>query len=131
MPEIDKLNFVMGMNTQGMTRGGTAITRVFGKMNVKFKAVLGTVGLLTAVFLGFTSKAIKAASKFEDSWNEVRTLLDETKTDSKALREEVLRLSVAVGRPPEEVSRGLYQVVSAGVTDAADAMFVLEVATKA
>lgn len=131
MPEIDKLNFVMGMNTQGMARGGTAITRVFGKMDVKFKAVLGTVGLLTAVFLGFTAKAIKAASKFEDSWNEVRTLLDETKTDSEALREEVLRLSAAVGRPPEEVSRGLYQVISAGVMDTADAMFVLEVATKA
>ena len=131
MPEIDKLNFVMGMNTQGMTRGGKAVTRVFGKMDNRFKAVLGTVGLLSAVFIGFSIKAVKAASKFQDAFNEVRTLIDETTTDSKALSEEVLKLAVNVGRPPEEVSRGLYQVISAGVTDAAEAMDVLEIATKA
>ena len=131
MAEIDRLNFVMGMNTAGMTRGGAVVSRVFGRMDTKFKAILGTVGVMGAVFVGFAVKAIKAASEFEVAWNEVRTLLDETKIDSEALKDEVLDLAAAVGRPPEEVSRGLYQVVSAGVSDTADAMHVLEVATKA
>ena len=131
MAEIDRLNFVMGMDTAPMARGGTAVTRVFGRMNTKFKAVIGTVGLLSAVFVGFAVKAVKAGTKFESAWNEVRTLLDETTTDTVALRKEVLRLADSIGRPPTELSQGLYQVISAGVSDTADAMHVLEVATKA
>ncbi len=127
----DRLNFMIGMDSSQFRSGAKGILARFGAMSVASKTLaIGIIGIGVAAIAGF-SKAIKAASEFEDAFNEVRTLIDESTTDTKALSKEVLRLAKAVGRPPEEVSRGLYQVISAGVTDAADAMFVLEVATKA
>lgn len=131
MASIDRLFFELGIDPSGMRKGATQAQGIFGSLSKRAKIAIGVLGGFTAVFAAIGAKSVAAASKFQDAFNEVRTLIDETTTDSKLLRREVLKLSAAVGRPPEEVSRGLYQVISAGVTDAAEAMDVLEIATKA
>jgi len=127
----DRLNFMIGMDSSAVSAGRTSILKSFTQMSTGAKAVVaGIAGIGIAAVAGL-GKAVSAASKFQDAFNEVRTLVDESVVDTKALSESVLDLAAAVGRPPDEVARGLYQVISAGVTDASDAMEVLEVATKA
>ncbi len=128
---VDRLFFELGIDPSGMRRGATQAQGMFSSLSKRAKITLGVLGGFTAVFAAIGVKSVAAASKFQDAFNEVRTLIDETQTDSEFLRKEVLKLAAVVGRPPDEVSRGLYQVISAGVTDAAKAMDVLEVATRA
>lgn len=128
---IDKLFFELGIDPTGMRTGAAKAQGIFGNISKRAKITLGVLGGFTVLFTAIGVKSAAAASKFQDAFNEVRTLIDETEVDSKALREEVLKLAATVGRPPSEVSRGLYQVISAGVTDAAEAMDVLEIATRA
>ncbi len=128
---VDRLFFELGIDPSGMRTGAAKAQGIFGSLSKRAKITIGVLGGFSVVFAAIGAKSVAAASKFQDAFNEVRTLIDETTTDSKALRREVLKLSAAVGRPPDEVSRGLYQVISAGVTDAAEAMDVLEVATRA
>lgn len=129
--EIDRLNFVMGIDQRGVAVGRKKILASFSQISARAKITAAAVVGIGAAFIIAATKAATAASKFEDAFNEVRTLVDETTIDTAALSEEVLRLSEQVGRPPEEVARGLYQVISAGVQDASEAMRVLEIATKA
>jgi len=131
MASIDRLFFELGIDPSGMRTGAAKAQGIFGSLSKRAKVTIGVLGGFTAVFAAIGAKSVAAASKFQDAFNEVRTLIDETVTDSEKLRAEVLKLAAAVGRPPEEVSKGLYQVISAGVTDAAEAMDVLEIATKA
>ncbi len=73
------------MDSSQFKSGAKGILARFGAMSSASKALaIGIVGIGVAAIAGF-SKAIKAASDFEDAFNEVRTLVDESTTDTKAL----------------------------------------------
>lgn len=78
----------------------------------------------------FLRRGIGNAIEFRKIMAEVSTIVDTSTTSMKALSKSVMELSKRTGKGASGLAKGLYQTISAGVTDAAKAMKVLEVATK-
>ena len=95
------------------------------------KTPIGMLGAFGAAAVLAGAKATKMASELELAMREVSTLLPQTVEDMGELRDAVIELSTRVPAPPVQLTKGLYQVISAGVTDTAEAMDVLEISTKA
>ena len=73
--------------------------------------------------------AINEAVKFEKAMAEVSTLVGDT-TDMDALTQSVRDLSIEYGAAPIETAKALYQIISAGASDAASQMALLHAANK-
>lgn len=128
---VDQLFWDLGANTVPLVAG-------VGRAQKAIKALAASVltlkgGLIALGAIGALAflKATSAAAKLDKPLREVSTLLPQTVEDMKGLRDEIVALSTRVPQPPEQLTKGLYQVISAGVTDAAEAMMVLEVAATA
>lgn len=104
--------------TKGMEKQALSLSNVLGKTLA--------IGALGALAIGF-KKTVDAAGKFEKSMANVATLVDTAVVDVNELSEAVLEMTTVVTKSADDLSAGLYQVFSAGVTDAAEAMQVLEV----
>lgn len=106
--------------TEGLGGGLARLT------NPLVLATGAVVGLGLAI-----SSAIDEGRKFQKAMAEVSTLVDTSKVNMEELGEKTLEMSKRLGAPAVQLAAGLYQTISAGVTDAAEAMSVLEVSTKA
>lgn len=129
--EIDQLFWSLGANTAPLVAG---VGRAKQSIASLAKNVLSLRGGLIAIgtigALAFL-KATSAAAKLDKPLREVSTLIPQTVEDMGELRKEIIALSTRVPQPPEQLTKGLYQVISAGVTDTAEAMDVLEIAATA
>ena len=99
----------------------------------KLSRVLGPLGLgagIGGLILGI-GKLTKSVAGFETAMAEVSTLVDTSVTDMGKLNDAVLDLTTKVPQNAVEISKGLYQTISAGITDVNDALFVLESASRA
>lgn len=105
-------------------RGGNSFSKAFGAA-----LKVGAVGIAAAATFGVV--AVNAASEFEESFNEVFTLLpDITAPAMKAMEDQALSLSSTMGILPDDVIPALYSSLSAGVPE--DNVFAfLETAQKA
>lgn len=112
-------------------RVGRAMKSAFGKTGrlLRSSFIPALLGVATA-FAGLSTikAAAQNAAAFQLAIGEVETILPETTRDVGRLTEELLKLSVAQGENEVIVAKGMYQTISAGITDAADAMQVLDVA---
>tara|TARA_A100000172_G_scaffold9770_1_gene5283 strand:- start:5921 stop:8929 length:3009 start_codon:yes stop_codon:yes gene_type:complete len=91
----------------------------------------------TAVVAAFTAAAfkglfdgVKRAREFSAAMGEVSTILGEGSLSIGEASDKVKDLALSLGVPAPEVAAGMYQTLSAGVTDSAQAMTLLEGATK-
>lgn len=140
----------LGLDTSGFSAGLTGAgkkTKAFNKNIVQSDKVLGSMsstaaslGKLMLTGLGFFV-AIKAVTGFtkaigdsigmaadlEKSMANVATLVDTATVNMDELTDSVLEMTSEVLKSSEDLSAGLYQVFSAGVTDSAEAMEVLRV----
>lgn len=82
-----------------------------------------------AVATAFLVKGTNDARSFGKAMTEVRTIINDSETDINALSKEVLALSKATGKGPEDLAKSLFQAISAGI-DAGEAMKFLEASTK-
>ena len=121
----------VGVDTLGLDKGlaaGQSKMKSFatglGKMSKAM--MMGTTLPIAAMGVAVT----KMAMDFETQMTDVFTLMDDATIKSKDWSQAVLDLSREVPQSTEVLSRGLYNVVSAGI-DAASAMDVLKVAAKA
>jgi len=97
----------------------------FGFMGSRL-AALGTlgggVGVAIAIGLGIAlgafNSVIKAAAGFEAAFAEVRTLIDESKVATEDIKASLLGLPPILGSA-EELTKALYQAISAGAEPAA------------
>lgn len=95
----------------------------FGKVAVKageMAAAIGTAAVSAAIALG--TKAVQAASEFEDAFAAVNTLLSDT-TDIDAYKQSIIDLSNKTGVSVSELSKAVYQAMSAGVDEAKAVQF--------
>ncbi len=92
----------------------------------------GPMLALGAASVGMAAISVKSFADFETSMAKVNTLLDEGQNSTELYGDTVARLAeqygVAGGRIG--VAAGLYQTISAGITDTAEATMFLEAATK-
>lgn len=109
-------------------------TKQFSGMKVGMAAVGTAAVAATAAVVKFGVDSVKAAANFETKMANVGTLLDGTTEQvNKRLGElgdDVLRISNSTGVATDELSDGLYQIISA-VGDSEDAIKQMEIATKA
>ena len=103
----------------------------FEKLNSKlkhFKTGL-KVAFAASVFMGLRT-GIQRLKEFSGAMAEVRTIMDESVISFEDANKAVSDMAMAVGASEVDVAKGLYQTLSAGVTDAAEAMIMLEGATR-
>ena len=70
---LDRLNFVMGMDTRGVAAGGKRLTTIFGSISTSSKIAIASLGAVGIAAVAMATVSAKAASKFEDSFNETYT----------------------------------------------------------
>lgn len=99
------------------------------KMTASFKRLAGIAGIGG---VGFALRAvIKQLTGFETALAEVSTLVDTSVVNMRDFNIEILKLTTGIPKSAVDITKGLYEVISAGVTDASDALLVLEVSAKA
>lgn len=126
-----------GLNLVGKAARSTAavLGRVAGAVKstlstaLRYTKRLAQIGLVSLT--AATTAAVGAATNFESAMAEVHSITSLSEGDLKALSNEVLDLTKAYGQSPVQQAKALYQVISAGVTDSAEAMQLLNVANKA
>lgn len=109
---LNKQGLAMGVAFAGITMAIQAVSKAFQALNQ------------------WISESIQKHREFEKSMAEVNTMLDGLTTNIDEMTRGVEYLSTSFGKSAVDLSRGLYQVLSASV-DAADAMNFLNIATKA
>jgi len=124
---------------RSLKRIGVSAKMVSNDFGFLGRAAAGALGNLTArlvsagvAFLGFRQigERTRDALEFKTAMAEVATILPTTETNVDALSDSVLELAKAQGLNENIVARGLYQTISAGFSDAADAAAVLGVSAK-
>lgn len=91
-------------------------------------------GATAALIISFTRlgrTAVAAAASIDAALREVATLLPQTRAQLDGLRSTIIDLSTAVPQTPEILTAAFYQIVSAGITDTAEAFEVLRVSSQA
>ncbi len=129
--EIDQLFVTLGANTAPLVAGVGQAQGVLRKFSSFLKTPIGAMGALGAITAIVGAKATAMAAEFDKALREVSTLLPKTVDDMGRLRDAITELSTRVPEPPVQLTKGLYQIISAGITDTAKALGVLEVASKA
>lgn len=106
-------------------KGSKDWAQSFSKFGLAVQGVKQAIGILDRTF----GDAVRTIAKFQTSMLEVNTLLNLTTDQFNKLQVSVIQLSRDIPQTADQLSKGLYQVVSAGV-DAGDAMAFLETASK-
>jgi TP901 family phage tail tape measure protein len=121
-------------------KSAQAMGRFSGEMSRRLQPMAALGGRLIGIFgaagiTGAIYKSIGAMSAFQDSMTEISTLMSGDATAAvKEYSDAVKKLSKESGKSTQELSKGLYQVISAGTKGtekAAGAMELLDVAQKA
>jgi len=94
-----------------------------GFIGTQLKRTAIAAGALSAV-LG--TKAIKDAGAFQASLSNINTLLQVSQGEINGLGESIEKISLSTGIDNELLSGATYDIVSAGISDTADALKVLE-----
>lgn len=106
-------------------KGSKDWQKSFSQFGLAIQGVKQAMAILDRTF----GDAIRTIAKFQTAMTEVNTLLNLTTAQFNQLQSQVVALSKEIPQTAEQLSKGLYQVVSAGV-DAGDAMTFLETASK-
>ena len=116
----EELKIIVTADTRQATAGMKRVT-------TSAKVAMAAIG---AAAIAIGTKAVKAATSFGRAMAEVSTITDLNARETAQLTETVKQMSVSMGVDAKESAQGLYQTISAGVTDSTEAMRFLNVATK-
>lgn len=119
------------------------LKRISGGFNLLSKQGLMAGAMFAGVTLGvqaamqgfqqlqqWLGESVKKFRAFQRSMTEVRTMLTEMESSLlPAMTEEIVQMSIAFGKSATDLSRGLYQVLSAGI-DVSKSMIVLRESAK-
>ncbi len=134
---ISKIQVRIGADIRPLTSAlGVAKAQVKGFGSGIARVLPGTNFLafgLSAAFAGIGIAALRSSAQVEKGLAEVSTLLDGSADAAEIFGDEVARLSIELAAQGGEleVAKGLYQAISAGISDAAEATALMEVAMRA
>lgn len=115
---------------QGLDKAGAAMNRFLGFVFSWRGAITGGLAIVAIALIKVGRQAVAMAAVLDAALREVATLIPETADEIDTLREKLVQLSTRVPEAPELLSKALYQTISAGITDTAEAFGVLEVAAQ-
>ena len=109
----------------------TKAQAAFKKMSgaIKMAGVALVAAFSAAAFMGLRM-GIERAREFSRAMGEVNTILGEGAMSIGIASQKVNDLALSLGVPAPEVAAGMYQTLSAGVTDSVEAMTMLKAATE-
>lgn len=114
----------MGVKAERSGRRAASGMKSFGS-SIK-TALISTRALIALLGVGIIGRfAIKEVVAFSKGMAEVATIVDTAKVSMSGLRRGVIDLANAHGKNSKEIAKGLYQTISAGITDATEAMVFL------
>lgn len=119
----------MGRASVSFQRMQSNVNRVRGGMS-RFSGAVGRASLALAPLTLGMGMAIHHAHEFERGVAEVATIADEAEFPIRKIEQTTLDLAKTFGTVPVEQTKGLYQAISAGATDAAEATDLLNAANK-
>ena len=129
--EVDQLYWTLGANMAPLSGSLVKAQTMLGGLTKAIKTPTGAFVTLGAVAAIAGIKATKMAAEFDRALREVSTLLPQTVEGLQDVRREIVALSENVPEPPAQLTKGLYQVISAGITDTTEAIDVLTVSSMA
>jgi len=98
----------------------------FGKLSPKAVAALAGVGVAVGVLGGTLVSATKRAIAFETQMGNIQTLIGDDSAGVEKLSKGILNLTKVIPRSADELGAASYDILSAGITDASEALVVLE-----
>lgn len=129
----NSLYFSTGLDNSGLRQGAdqavgiiTDLAGTIGRINPFAALVAGAA----ASFAIIAKEAHAMASDFEVAMAEVKTIANVSEEEFKDLEDSVYGVYKQLGtEPPDKLAKGLYEIIGAGF-EAADALKVLEIASK-
>ena len=129
--DIGRLVATLGLNTTPFMAGADAATSKMKQLNASAMMVGRTMTRFVTLPMALAGGAAVGMQKnFEASMTKIIGQVGVSRKQVEAWNKEVLAMSTATGRGPEELADALYFVTSAGIRGA-EAMEVLEMSAKA
>ena len=130
---LGSLTTVFRANLAPLRKGGVMAKGLLTKIGAAFKR-FGAVGFSAFAGVGmimsnFVSKVIASFSQLDTAVREVSTLLNMSENDIIALREAMLSLSERTGKTALDLTKSMYQIVSAGF-DMTESMKILTISSE-
>jgi TP901 family phage tail tape measure protein len=124
---LDKTNYSTGLKT------ADSEAKNFQKSGSSSFGMLQAAGVAAfAAIVAATGKAISDASKYEQVLANVSTMVTSNVAPTMEIfNKALLEQSKLLGEDVQTLGKGLYDILSAGITNTGDAMHVLEVSAKA
>lgn len=113
-------------------RGQKTAKTLTGDFKTAARSVAKFAAGFAAAFIGVQAirRAVNNLRDFQTALAEINTITDLTIDQQEALRRQLIGVSAQFGISAQEQAKAFYQVISAGVTDAAQATRLLESANK-
>ncbi|HOT99019.1 MAG TPA: phage tail tape measure protein, partial [bacterium] len=129
---IDRLHYALGLDTSEFKHGWANADNLMGTMDAKMKSLATGAGIAgLAMALGKIGiAAVNMARELGSAMNEVWSIMDKNKDEMQDISAEILNLSRSIPESAPALAKAYYQVISAGITDASEAMNVLAVSSK-
>jgi TP901 family phage tail tape measure protein len=132
---VDTLLFRFIGSTSHLTTNVASAKKAVGALAARIFTAKGImVGALTAIGVSAViawRKSVAAMAGLDAGLREVATLLPGTVEGLNAVRDALIDLSARAGQPPEMLAEAFYQSVSAGYTNMADSIILVEQASQA
>ena len=125
--QLNPLFVRVGADVKGYMAGMTKVQTTARQTGAKIAAA---AKIASFAMLGIGIAAVKMAVDFEKNMANVNTLLGGNSKRIKELGEDVKRMARATGKSLDDLTGGLYQVISA-FGDSADAVKILDISAKA
>ena len=122
MPKYS-ITAVIGVVTDKLKKGLTDARSKVGKLGASFSSAMGhpavqAVAQATKAVVGFGIDAVKTAGKIDASMNEVFSLLPKkSKKEMDKMTQQMIDLSVKLGKPMEDMTKGIYGALSSEIPE--------------
>lgn len=113
----------------GLQKSGLSVTQFKNVALGAFKAIGASAVVVGGVAVALGTKSVMMASQFDKGMREVNTLAQLSEGAFSSLKQQVIDTSNRLGKDSTEMTKSLYQVVSAGY-EGANAMKLLGIGTK-
>ena len=111
---------------RGISGAGGPAASVLGKVNGRMAALAAVAAAVSAAMVKLAHDALD----FGTAMREVSTLVDTATTDMAGLRQAVKDASSTYGTSGTQQAKALYQIISAGASDAASAITLLDASNR-
>ena len=114
----------------GLDGAGKKGKKAFDGISRSLKTGILGLASFTAGVMAIRS-SMKVITGFETAMAEVSTIVDTSVVSMKQLNAQIVDLTTKVPQDAQQLAKGLYQTISAGILNTADALIVLESASRA